>query len=379
MNTISKKRILIITGVILAVIALVDLGISDGNNENTVVTKIIMAVLPKSPEKYQIQEVIPHTPPPSLQQKKLPKFSITNDPALLKGEGFFYVEDGVLYRRKIKDGVAAQESEKIAEGIQWVMAQSEKLTLFTVKADGSSSLWNNELWLVDKETGTARKVYEDVLSAQISPQGNTLAVSQYGTEELHLIDENGNLLNKIGIHGGYAVFSPDGKKLAYHKLADTSQDGGRTSLLENAYGISVYDMKTSTEFLATDHAGDYRPVGFSPDGTYLYFLSGSDRGDSQALWSVDLKSGGEAHRLSEEGVSVYVNHANAIWSSDRLSVVSETDGEISLVQILPDQKSASVASLGEGTSPRWKIQDKIIEFKGKDAWKTVDVASFLKK
>lgn len=362
-------------GIILAVAVLVDLGVSGGDNQNTVVTKIVTALLPESPQGHQEGKTIPNIPAPTPPNKKLPPFSITSDLALLRGEGFFYIEDGILYRNKLEGDIVTEQAQKIAEGAQRILAQNEKLALFNVKSENSHSLWDNELWVIDKESGTVRKIYEDVVSAQISPEGNMLAVFQYGTEELHLINENGNLLNKIGTHAGYGVFSGDGNQVAYHKLADVSQDGDRTSLLENAYGIAVYNLKTGTEFLATHQPGDFYPVEFSPDGKVLYFIS--DRG-GHALWSVDLQNGEES-QLSKPGVPVYINHDNAIWFSNKLSAISETDGKISLVHILPDQKSIAVQDLGEGTSPRWKVQDRIIEFNGKDGWTTVDIASSLKK
>lgn len=373
MRNLPKKYILVVIGALLAVFILLDFGVHGGNTENTVVAKVVSKLIPELSQQREQNVTVPNIPTPHSPKKEIHPFSITSDPTLLRGEGFFYVENGVLYRNKLENGVATEYAQKIAEGVQQTVAQNNKLALFTVKADGSLSQWNNELWVVDKELGTARKIYNNIVSVQISPQDDMLAVFQYGTYEVHLIDENGNLLNKVGIHGGEIAFSADGSQLAYHKLADSAQD--KYSLAENAYGIAVYNLKTGTEFLATHSAGDFYPVEFSPDSSHLYFIS--DRGD-HALWSVDLRNSEET-QLSSPGVPVYINHDNAIWFSNKLSVVSETDGKVSLVQILPNKNAVTVKDLGEGTSPRWKIQDRVIEFKGKDGWATVDVSSFLKK
>lgn len=287
------------------------------------------------------------------------------------------MEDGVLYRTKLKDGVAVERGQKVGEGVEWVSSQSEKLTLFVRKGEGSISIWDNELWAIDKELGAARKIYEDVVYSQISPRGNMLAVAT-NDAELHLVNENGGLLGKVGIHSTSATFSTDGNKLAYHKLADSNPQGYEEDLYLKSQGISVYDINTGKEFLATNSPLDSRPVGISRDGKYLYFIS--ERDQNMSLWSVNLAEKAQPVRLTDPMVKVYVNYRDAIWSSDGRSVISKTDGEVSLVHIFSSQQSASVDILGKGGSPRWKIQDKVIEFKGEDGtWKTVDVSALVSK
>lgn len=370
MNTISKRKIFIVIGTLLVIIALLDLGVHGGNTENTITTKVVSKLIPQSFQQSGQKVIDPNIPTRPSPKKETSRFSITSDPALLRGEGFFYVEDGVLYRNKLENGVVVEYGQKIAEGVDLTLAQNDKIALFTVKV---KNRWDNDLWTIDKEMGVAKKIYEDVATVQISPKENLLAVFQIEASEVHLIDENGNLLNKIGIHGGEIAFSNDGNKLAYHKLADNGDSF--YDLAEQAYGIAIYDIPSGREFIATDYPGDYYPVGFSSDDTYLYFIS--NRGD-HALWLVNLRSSEEV-QLSPPEIPVYINHNNAVWFSDRLSVISETNGKISFVQIVLDQKSVVVQELGEGISPRWKVQDRVIEFKGKDGWTTVDISSFLKK
>ncbi len=315
-------------------------------------------------------------------QAALKPLWITSDITLLQGEGFFSVEDGVLYRTKLKDGVAVERGQKVATGMHMVLAQSDKMVLFTdlVKVpEGMHGPLENDLWAIDKETGTARKIYQDVQSANISPKGNMIAVST-ASAQVRLIDGGGNLLNTVGFKGSSAAFSPDGNKLAYHRLPDsyTAGDMGEDPTSINN-GIAVYNINTGKDFLATNSFHDYAPLTFSLDGRYVYFLSGRE---GNALWSADIVKGGEPTRLP--GVTALSGNS-AEWSSDRRSVLSVGDeGQALLVKISNDSKSLSVHTIGDlgerSGFPRWVVQDKTVEFKGKDGeWKTVDVSALVSK
>lgn len=331
---------------------------------------------PSTPEVTQVPVTPPQPPVTTDTTQKPKKFWITSDITLLQGEGFFYVEDGVLYRTKLKDGVAVERGQKVGEGVDLLMTQNGKLALFThtTMSYGEGPV-KNDLWSIDKETGVARKIYQDVMYAPISPKGNMIAVSTQDAR-VHLIDENGNLLNKVGVYSTSAVFSPDGEKIVYRKLPDNPPESFTLGdLVTHAQGLAVYDINTGKETLVTHGVDDAWPVGFAHDGKNLYFVK-----DCCSLWSADLKNGGEPVSMLDPKTPVYVNDYDAIWSSDGRSVISKTDGEVSLLHISPSQQSASVTMLGKGGSPRWKVQDKLIEFKGEDGtWKTVDVSQLVSK
>lgn len=319
-------------------------------------------------------------------------FFITSDVNLLQGEGFFYAEDGVLYRTKLENGVALMRGQKVAEGVESVatvpMIQNEKVALFTKRAGKKDSFWDNEVWGIDKETGMVKKIAEDVYSAQFSPKGDMILVSTYDTHEVRLVDTEGNLLNKIGVHGARAAFSPDSGKIAYHKLPDNPPAGATFGeLLENALGVAVYDIATGKESLVLENPDvnrygptDFEPLGFSKDNTFVYFISNYKGGGSiRSVWSLKLDGRSEPTRLTDSSVVTHVNFSNSVWSLDRMSVVSEIDNEVSLLRISADSVSASLEPIGTGTSPRWKVQDKVIEFKGEQGWEEVNVEGVASK
>ena len=317
-------------------------------------------------------------------QAALKPLWITSDITLLQGEGFFSVEDGVLYRTKLKDGVAVERGQKVATGMYEVVAQSEKMVLFTdiVKVpEGMHGPLKNDLWAIDKETGTAKKIYQDVQSANISPKGNMIAVST-ASEQVHLINDNGNLLNRVGLYGASAVFSPDGSKLVYRKFIDNPPEGFPSQdFAQSALGVAVYNINTGREVQVSHFVQDYIPLTFSADGRYAYFIS--ERDNTQALYSADLVKGGEPVLLSNPKIPIYLSEDDNLWSSDRRSTFTIGDnGEIFLVKISRDQQPISMSVVGEGlvAFPRWVVRDKLIEFKGKDGeWKTVDVSALVSK
>lgn len=330
---------------------------------------------------------------PRRPEDKPKPFIITLDTALLRGESFFYMEredgfiysqSGVLYRTELQNGVAVERGKKVAEGIQRILAQDEKTLLFTrSKIQEGGNPFGNELWLVDKEAGIARAILLNIDFASVSSDGEKVAISTgqgggFGSSlnEIRILDRTGNEIGRVGGHGSNPVFSGDGTKIAYLKM-DDNQMGDMGSYAFR--GISVYDLATGKETVVSDNPEDYSPVGFSSDGSRLLFISGG--GGRESLWSKKISATGSPVLISDINVSVYINN-ESVWSSDRSSIIGwSSQGQpepiISLFKISSDSTSASVEVLGKGTSPRWKVQDKIIEFKGEQGWEEVDVSDIV--
>lgn len=330
---------------------------------------------------------------PRRPEDKPKPFIITSDSALLRGESFFYMEreegfmysqSGVLYRTKLQNGVAVERGQKVAEGIQRILAQDEKTLLFIrSKIQEGGNPFGNELWLVDKEAGVARAILLNIDFASVSSDEEKIAISTgqgggFGSSlnEIRILDRTGNEIGRVGGHGSSPIFSGDGTKIAYLKM-DDNQMGDMGSYAFR--GISVYDLATGKETVVSDNPEDYNPVGFSSDGSRLLFISG--RGGRESLWSKKISATGSPALMSDTNVSVHID-SQGPWSSDGFSVVGassqqQSESMLSLFTISPDFTSASVEVLGKGTSPRWKVQDKVIEFKGEQGWEEVDVSNIV--
>ncbi|WKZ29372.1 MAG: hypothetical protein QY323_01420 [Patescibacteria group bacterium] len=230
---------------------------------------------------------------------------------------------------------------------------------------------------------------DDVITASQSPDGALEAVWTKNHEVL-LVDPNGSVLQKIGVHGAAPIFSHDGRFVAYEKLADGSADGAEQSLFEFALGIAVHDLQTGREYLVTNGGSDdFAPVGFSRDLSMLYFNSTRPYDDSSgnrvaSLWVVNLKTG-ETKRLTnvdEEAVRngrmiPTISPTTALWSSDRVTVFTSYGHETGVWKFALTDSSASATRIAEGDAPQWVVPDKSISVRtlvdGKDVRHTINV------
>ncbi len=98
-----------------------------------------------------------------------------------------------------------------------------------------------------------------------------------------------------------AAVSPDGRRVALVR---------HTSLADSDLFVVDRTDERPEPRIATPHEREelYRAVGFSPDGTRLYYVS--DRADSHLrLWSYDLATAGHALELDADGDVVAVAHS----------------------------------------------------------------------
>ncbi len=218
------------------------------------------------------------------------QLTITADMEVLMGRGFFYSDNGILYKRTyLSDGTIATVSKKVAEGAIRLVDQNKHAVLFIkdliIPIEGLSG-YKNELWYLDKKTGSVWKMFDDVSQeVDISPSGN-LVVVRNTNSELLILSKEGDIVEKIGIHGGSPVFSPDESKVAYIKMSDKpiSSMIGLPGIFQ---GVSVYDLLSKTDRLILPSSqklgeSDWNILAWLPDGTRIYFLSEKNN----AVWSV---------------------------------------------------------------------------------------------
>jgi dipeptidyl aminopeptidase/acylaminoacyl peptidase len=232
------------------------------------------------------------------------------------------------------------------------------------------------VWTLDKENGTIREIYKGVSMARLSPDGSRVVVTT-GGNEVHLLTRDGVHIARAGVHGGSAVFSPDGQYLAYLKLSKTSADlelGGP----KRSIGIAVYDINTGDEklILSAGH-GEYGVASWSPDGLRIYYLG--ERESAPGNWSAamySIRSDGSDRRLEvdPEKSSAPPFNSRTVWFPSLRLAVSEGDGVwgylldgesrilksvrlSSGINLQALQPGASFAFENEGKAASWVVVD----------------------
>lgn len=259
------------------------------------------------------------------QEKPEPPLVITKDPTILKGKGFFYVENGVLYKQAINDdGTLATRSKIVATGSLRYIEQDENTVLFTKDLFVRSEETINELWMLDKVTGVTKKIMDNAAPGSISPLGDLVTVDTDDDQLLVLARDGGGLVAKVGVQGGNSMFSPDGKKIAYIKLKDEKITMGDEDMLQ---GVAIYDLATGKDTLISKTEGqgkEYKLTGWSPDGKRIYFPSSND-----AIWSVALDGTGKRQETNKGGATspfVPTYLSKLLFTDDGKTAFGEGDG-----------------------------------------------------
>ena len=135
------------------------------------------------------------------------------------------------------------------------------------------------------------------------------------------------------------VWSPDGRKLAYHGTRDGNLD------------LFVAAADGTAEARVTDDPGaDWSPA-WSPDGTKLLFTS--DRSGNDDVWVV-AATGGSATRLTENPAADQV----PVWSPDgkRIAFVSDRSGDVEVWSMGSDGLDPRNLTRSPGSDDgRWSV------------------------
>lgn len=296
-----------------------------------------------------------------------------------------YLEDDILYLSEIEKHGTSTDAEvsrkKVAENVIRLLGVNKNTGQFLYLISGKESTSGEDfsgvgLWMSDRK-GNTKEVYRGVADAALSPSGTRIVLSDVEFK-IRIIDLKGNLLATIPGHGSGAIFSPDGTKIAYQKLSETGPFTD-TWLL----GLSVVDLSKGEEIPVEREPGDYGVVGFSTDGSKLYFLkSGKEdvseenvsRGD---LFVSDLDSRKEALILTAS-VKNFRPHLpaeknsfdNVFYFEDEEGVAElkfSPQGFVSMVRKLKDEDVPSLLEQEKKLIVRKKGAD------GKEHWQSVDV------
>jgi Tol biopolymer transport system component len=265
--------------------------------------------------------------------------------------------------------------QKIASGVLRIIdykpAIKSLLYLTAPSSNNTDADAGSDLVLVNTENWVLQPIANNVLTANLSPDGTKIAIwtKDY---EVHILAANGAHLQKIGVHGAAPLFSRDGKLLVYEKLANDSSDNDLQGLFEFAEGIVIYDLQSGQERVVTSGGpDDFAPVGFSPDMSKLYFNSTRPstndlRAHLASLWVVDLHTG-HVKQLTNIGSDNTEEHVpiineNAIWTSDYTTVISSNGPQEGVWKFVfsKDGNSLSAIHIADGYSPQWIVPGKSI-------------------
>jgi Tol biopolymer transport system component len=205
---------------------------------------------------------------------------------------------------------------------------------FGPNAPMDNGTWNPGLWVVDAASGTHQNIdigvsSADLIDAAPSPDGTrivyattdglgtgstTYVMNRDGSDRVQLFD----LQHTLQAVAGLFVWSPDGTRIAYERMADSA-----TPFL--AAGLWIMDTHGGQQQYIADADGGhgYVPI-WSPDGKKLAFVERTNSSDTlantdeQALQSaicvVDLASLHVQQIASEEQTDLPIN-INPVWTT----------------------------------------------------------------
>jgi len=138
---------------------------------------------------------------------------------------------------------------------------------------------------------------------------------------------------------GTPVISPDGAWVAYTVESIDRDKNARES------AVWMIERSGGEPLRMTGRDGDAYAPRWSPDGTYLSFLSARDEGETQ-VWVLN-RSGGDAQQLTEvdQGVTAYE------WSPD--------GGRLLLVIEDPEPERSGEAKESDGNTPKPWVIDRL--------------------
>jgi Tol biopolymer transport system component/predicted Ser/Thr protein kinase len=199
--------------------------------------------------------------------------------------------------------------------------------------------------LVDLETGARSRIEEDRLLSEptIAPDRSAVVMvfNRWNTYDLWRVPLEDNRpsgppsqVNDLLGSCAHPVFSPDGKWLAFHRVASKQRD------------IWVMPAQGGQATRFTDHkAVDVHPE-FSPDGSQLAFVS--DRSGSLQLWLAPVSDGrrtGDPRQITNQPGSVTFPS----WSPDGSEIAFVNHiGDVSDVWVAPIRGSGQARRLTEG-------------------------------
>jgi len=145
------------------------------------------------------------------------------------------------------------------------------------------------LWKISMMGGAPRKLVDEGSSARVSPDGSKIAylAGIWDNEQIWLVEADGRNARKIVDGGqenfGAVAWAPDGKRFAYVRATNPTNNGGPGKLIE------IYDLArgSSEVILSEPRLGD--ALAWTNTGRLIYSLDEPEPNQRDSnLWSVRL-------------------------------------------------------------------------------------------
>src|SRR6056297_2753538 len=189
-----------------------------------------------------------------------------------------------------------------------------------------------EVYVIDPDTTSPRKVVDGAILEDISPDGKHLLVSGASSSpSLYLVDVATHQLEQItkGYTVSSARFSPDGQTVVFGVMDKTGSMDIYTLDLSN---------KNISPLIQTSQWSEYFPA-FTQDGQYLMFMT-----NRTGQWGVDYLDMNTNKRYQANLWGMYPS-----LSRDDAWTALEKDGQIHV----STTTGKELQTLGEGTTPQW--------------------------
>jgi len=206
-------------------------------------------------------------------------------------------ENGIrsVFVKEVETGDERQLTMSRNDDIQPVWSSDGKTIAFVRSREAGSRLepgdvfglfLDGDVWTLDLEANTEKRLVEKAFNPAFSPDGNRIAVdaSWAGPRRIWAVDRLGHNPQQLtsdtseGSHHVRPRWSPDGTRIAFQNIEKTKFD------------VRVFDLTHSRSFWVTNDAvQDLNPV-WSPLGKFVYFSS--YRGGGINIWRAAMSPNG---------------------------------------------------------------------------------------
>src|SRR6056297_646574 len=189
-----------------------------------------------------------------------------------------------------------------------------------------------EVYVIDPNTTTPRKVVDGAILEDISPDGKKLLISGASSSpSLYLVDAATHQLEQItkGYTVSSARFSPNGKTVVF-------------GVMDKTGSMDIYKLELSNKqispLIQTTQWSEYFP-SFTQDGQYLMFMT-----NRTGQWGVDYVDMNTNKRYQANLWGMYPSLTN-----DDAWTALEKDGQI----FVSTTTGKELQTLVKGTTPQW--------------------------
>ncbi len=214
------------------------------------------------------------------------------------------------------------------------LGQSAKHQLFrspTISAKQIAFEYANDLWIVDRSGGEARRLTAGVgreFNPHFSPDGSEIVFSgEYeGNTDLYVVPASGGVPRRLTYHPDADIaigWTPDGKQILFSSHRESANDSGKL------YTIAVNGTMPAALPLAMAEDGSY-----SADGTHIAYqpvFHWQDAwkqyhgGQTLKIWLADLSDSSVTPIPRENS-----NDFNPMWVGDKIYFLSDRNGATTL-------------------------------------------------